>query len=59
MIDQKNQWIEMSEAFEQKLIQFETEYSKLLNELHQSEQTIKTMENELADRSRNFMMSKK
>ena len=49
----------MSETFENKLVRFEEEYSKILTELHQSEHTIKSLETELQDRSKNLMMSKK
>ena len=59
MINQRNQWIQMSETFENKLVRFEEEYSKILTELHQSEHTIKSLETELQDRSKNLMMSKK
>lgn len=43
MLNQKNQWIQMSETIEDRLNHFEEEYSRLLGELRQSEGTIKSM----------------
>lgn len=49
----------MSEAIEQKLTKFESEYGKLLQEMRRSENVIKSLEGELQDKSKGVMMSKK
>jgi uncharacterized protein YukE len=56
---QKNEWVRMSDNIEQKMIRFETEYSKLLQEMKRSETMIKNLENEVADKGRGMLMSKK
>lgn len=49
----------MSDNIEQKMIRFEAEYSKLLQEMKRSETMIKNLESEVADKSRGIQMSKK
>lgn len=56
---QKEEWIKMSENIEQKLIRFEAEYTKLLQEMKRSETMIKNLESEVADKSRGMLMTKK
>ena len=56
---QKNEWIRISDNVENKLIRFEAEFSKLLQQMKNSESIIKNLETELAERSRGVIMSKK
>lgn len=49
----------MSENIEQKMVRFENEYSKLLQEMKRSETMIKNLESEVADKSRGMLMTKK
>jgi uncharacterized protein YukE len=56
---QKEEWARMSDSVEQKLVRFETEYSKLLQEMKRSETMIKNLESEVADKGRGALMSKK
>jgi predicted RNase H-like nuclease (RuvC/YqgF family) len=49
----------MSSNIENKVVRFEAEYSKLLQEMKRSEAMIKNLENEVADKSRGMIMSKK
>ena len=56
---QKNQWIAMSEAIEEKMVHFGEEYSKLTLEIKNSEGVIKALEKELQDNNKNTMLSRK
>jgi hypothetical protein len=49
----------MSDNVEQKLTRFEVEYSKVLQEMKKSETMIKTLEGEMAEKSRGMLMTKK
>jgi hypothetical protein len=59
LLNQKNQWVQLSEALEDKLNHFEQEYSKLLVEARQSEGVIKSMEMELNGKNKNIMAGRK
>ena len=59
MLNQKNQWVQLSEALEEKLNHFEEEYSKLLAEMRQSEGAIKSLEMELSEKNKNIMVGRK
>ena len=56
---QKHQWLQMSESVEQKLLRFEGEYGRLLQELRRSESAIKALEVEMQEKARGGAMSKK
>jgi hypothetical protein len=51
--------MKISDGIEQKLIRFESEYTKLLTEMRKSEGIIKNLEGELAEKGRGAIMSKK
>lgn len=59
LLNQKNQWVHLSEALEEKLNHFEEEYSKLLGEVRQSEGIIKSLEMELNEKNKNIMVGRK
>lgn len=56
---QKNQWLEMSESVEHKMLRFEEEYGKLVKEMRHAEGVIKSLERDLQDNSKNVMLSRK
>ena len=55
---QKEEWFKMSSNIEAKMVRFEAEYSKLLQEMKRSSATIKNLEGELADKSKGMMSRK-
>ena len=59
LVGQKNQWVQMSEAVEEKMGRFEQEYGKLLDDMRESENVVKSLEIELQEKTKNIMVSRK